>query len=145
MIFEISTFILSISVAVPSISYAIDYNIQHNLKSYILTKLQSHSIVFLGTRHKQPPILNFISELLTALNDSGVTRIGLEIASDQQGIIDHFMKTGAGLDDVQIHPQIDCQEYQNLFIVFRDKVTLVARHFDCMAKSITDYQYFIKY
>ena len=32
---------------------------------------------FLGTRHKQPPILEFISEIITVLHNSGVTHIGL--------------------------------------------------------------------
>ena len=33
--------------------------------------------------------------------------------------IDQFMKTGAGLYDIFIHPQIDCPEYRNLFNVVR--------------------------
>ena len=53
------------------------------------------------------------------LHNSGVTHIGLEIASDQQDKIDQFMKTGAGVNDIQIHSQIDCPEYRNLFNVIR--------------------------
>ena len=98
---------------------AFDSPIYHNLQSYILTRFQSHDIVFLGTRHKQPPILEFISELITVLHNFGVTHIGLDIASDQQGKIDQFMKTGAGLYDIQIHSQIDCPEYRNLLKVLR--------------------------
>ena len=30
------------------------------------------------------------------------------------------MKTGAGFNEIQIHFQIDCQEYRNLFKVIRD-------------------------
>jgi hypothetical protein len=82
-------------------------------------KLQSHDIIFLGTRHKQPPILEFISEIITVLHNSGVTHVGLEIESDQQGKIDQFMKTGSGINDFQIHSQIDCPEYRNLFMVIR--------------------------
>ena len=66
-------------------SLAADFPLHH--------KPQFHDIVFLGTRHKQPLILNFISDLITALHNSGVTHIGLEIISDQQGKIDQFMKT----------------------------------------------------
>ena len=43
----------------------------------------------------------------------------LEIPSDQQGKIDSFMKTGKGLDDIQLHPQIDCPEYRHLFNILR--------------------------
>jgi hypothetical protein len=48
-----------------------------------------------------------------------VTRLGLEIPSDQQEKIDAFMKTGDGLDDIQLYTQIDCSEYQDLFQVLR--------------------------
>jgi uncharacterized iron-regulated protein len=119
----LSKFLFSILLAtlivIPQNSHATDFSIHHNPQSYILNKLQSHDIVFLGTRHKQPPILEFISKIITELHNSGVTHIGLEIASDQQGKIDRYMNTGAGLDEIQIHPQIDCSEYRNLFNVIR--------------------------
>jgi hypothetical protein len=67
-----------------SVLYASNYNLNHDPQSYILKKLKSHNIVFLGTKHKQPPILKFISDLIPRLHDSGVTHIGLEIESDQQ-------------------------------------------------------------
>ena len=105
---------------IPKNSHATDFPIHHNPQSYILTKLQTNDIVFLGTRHKQPPILEFISDIITELHNSGVTHIGLEIASNQQGKIDQFMKTGAGLNDIQIYPQIDCPEYRHLLNVIRE-------------------------
>jgi hypothetical protein len=43
----------------------------------------------------------------------------LEITSDQQNKINNFLNTGAGLPEIAIHPQIDCQEYRNLFNVLR--------------------------
>jgi hypothetical protein len=94
--------------------------INNKPQSYVLNKFKTHDIVFLGTRHKQPPILSYISNLIKALHNSGVTHIGLEIESDQQEKIDRFIKTGAGLNDIRIHPQIDCPEYMNLFNVIRD-------------------------
>jgi hypothetical protein len=106
-------------IIVPHDSFASDFPIHQNPQSYVLNKFQSYDIVFLGTRHKQTPILNFVSELITALPNSGVTHIGLEIASDQQGIIDRFMKTGAGLNNIQLHSQIDCPEYRHLFSLIR--------------------------
>ena len=33
--------------------------------------------------------------------------------------INKFIKTGAGLSDIQIHPQIDCPEYRNLLNALR--------------------------
>jgi uncharacterized iron-regulated protein len=98
---------------------ATDYPLNLAPQSYVPNKFQTNEIVFLGTRHKQPPILEFISEIITALHNSGVTQIDLEIASDQQGKIDQFMKTGAGLTDIDIHQQTDCPEYRNLYNVIR--------------------------
>lgn len=101
-------------------AHGTDYTLHHNPQSYVLNKFQTHDIVFLGTRHKQPPIFEFISDLIPKLHDSGVTIIGLEIASDQQSKIDRFPKTGNGLSDIEIHLHIDCPEYRNLFNVIRD-------------------------
>jgi uncharacterized iron-regulated protein len=117
-IFFYSSLLITIFVIIPQTTKASDHNLYS--QSYILNKLQSNDIVFLGTRHNQPPILKFISIIITELHNTGVTHIGLEIASDQQGKIEQFMKTGAGLNDLQIHSQIDCQEYRNLFKVIKD-------------------------
>jgi hypothetical protein len=43
----------------------------------------------------------------------------LEIASDQHDNINEIINTGAGLSDIEIHQQIDCPEYRNLFNVLR--------------------------
>ncbi len=106
-------------IIIPQSSQATDYKLNHNPQSYVLKKFQTHNIVLLGTRHKQPAILNFISELITALHNSGVTHIGLEITSDQQNKINNFLNTGVGLSYISIYPQIDCPEYRNLFTVLR--------------------------
>ena len=69
--------LLAVLIVIPQKSGATDYHFNHTPQSYVLNKLKTHDIVFLGTRHKQPAILNFISELITALHDSGITRTGL--------------------------------------------------------------------
>ena len=110
--------IVSISIhATPST--ATDFNLHSDPRSYILSKFQSYDIVFLGIRHRQPPILKFVVELIPKLRDTGVTHIGLEIGSDQQSKIDRFLSTGAGLSDIQIPQPIDCPEYRELFRLFR--------------------------
>jgi hypothetical protein len=68
----------------------------------------------LGTRHKRDPILQFISDLIPTLHDAGVSHIGLEICSDQQDNIDHFIETGSSIADIKIHPQIDRPGYRDL-------------------------------
>jgi hypothetical protein len=86
---------------------------------YIKAKLQQNDMVFLGTRHKQPPILQFIADLIPSLNSLGTTHIGLEIPSDQQERIDAFLRTGNGMDAIQFHPQIDHPDYRHLLQVLR--------------------------
>jgi hypothetical protein len=90
------------------------YNIHKDVKAYVLEKLKAYDIVFLGTTHKKPAILKFIAELIPHLKDAGVTRIGLEIPTDQQGNLNTFMNTGTGLMGIYVHPQIDCSEYRDL-------------------------------
>ena len=73
---------------------------------YIRARLEHNDIVFLGTRHKRPPILDFIAKLIPSLRSVGVTRVGLEIPSDQQEAIDAFMKTGEGGGQDPVSPSI---------------------------------------
>ncbi len=113
---EISLFIILLCLAFTSIVNASEYKVNTNAQSYILEKLKTHHIVFLGTTHKKPAILKFLSELIPALHDAGVTHIGIEIAFDQQARIDNFIQTGKKLANIKIHSQIDCPEYRNLLI-----------------------------
>ena len=85
---------------------------------YLHSKLQQNDIVFLGTTHKKPEILSFIADS-PSLKGRGVSHVGLEIPSDQQEKIDVFMKAGQGLDDINLHTQIDSPEYRHPFQVFR--------------------------
>lgn len=87
--------------------------------AYILDKLAAHDIVFTGTVHREPVILQLMAELLPHLKDNGVTHLALEIAGDQQVKIDHFMRTGKGLDRIRLHKAIDCSDYRHLFHVLR--------------------------
>ena len=87
---------------------------------YIKAKLQQNDIVFLGTRHKRPPILRFLADLIPSLNRLSVTHIGLEIPSDQQERIDAFLRTGNGMDAIQFHPQIDHPDYRHLLQLLRE-------------------------
>ena len=88
-------------------------------QSYVIERLKSHDIVFLGTTHKREAILKFVADLIPRLYEEGITHLGLEICSDQQGKIDSFIQTGNGLREIELHPQIDCTEYRNLFTTLR--------------------------
>jgi hypothetical protein len=113
---EIVLFIILFCLFGPLTVYCIDYNVDTDARSFILKKLKTHHIVFLGTTHKKPAMLKFLSELIPELHDAGVTHIGMEIAFTQQGKIDHFLQTGNKLSKIRIHPKIDSPEYRNLLL-----------------------------
>ena len=99
----------------------------HEPIPFVLDKAAQHDVVLLGTTHQQPKILNFISTLIPHLYKSGITHIGLEIASDQQNRLDRFMKTGTGLSEIRIFQGIDCPEYRQLIeMVRKNRLTPVA-------------------
>ncbi len=60
-----------------------------------------------------------VSGLVPHLHKTGTTHIGLEISSDQQDNIESFLQAGDGLDEINIHPLIDCVEYRTLFTTIR--------------------------
>ncbi len=105
---QISIFLVFISIA--QVSHADDY--YTDTISYTLKKFETNDIVLLGTSHKQPPILNFISNLIPELHHADVSHICLEIPSDQQEKINSYLVTGDGLSDIQIWSTIDCPEYR---------------------------------
>jgi len=95
------------------------FNIQKDPQSYVLEKLKSHDMVFLGTTHRRQPILKFLSDLIPYLHEAEVTHLGLEICSDQQDRINSFLQTGSGLENIALHFQIECPEYRNIFTTIR--------------------------
>lgn len=95
------------------------FNTQKDPQSYVLEKLRSHDIVFLGTTHRRQPILKFVSDLIPYLHEAEVTHLGLEICSDQQDRINSFLQTGSGLKDIALHFQIECPEYRNILTTIR--------------------------
>ena len=95
------------------------FDFDKHSQSYVIEKLKSYDIVFLGTRHKKEAILKFVAGLIPRLHQTGTSHLGLEICSDQQDKIDSFLQTGDGLSDIDLHPQIDCDGYRNLFMTVR--------------------------
>ena len=95
------------------------FDFDNHPQSYVIEKLKSYDIVFLGTRHKKEAILKFVAGLIPRLHQTGTTHLGLEICSDQQDKIERFLQTGNGLRDIELHPQIDCDGYRNLFMTVR--------------------------
>ena len=126
--------LISLIFLILFISKAVDasgLDLHKHPQSYVLQKLKSHDIIFLGTTHKKGAILKFAAGLIPHLHKTGTTHLGLEISSDQQDKIDSFVQTGNGLDDIEVLPQIDGPEYRSLFTTIRSldkskRLTVVA-------------------
>ena len=111
---KIHSSLLVLSFIIACVAYAEHSTIHKDPHTYILQKLQRNDIVLLGTRHQRKPILDFVSQLLPLLHETGTTHMGLEIASDQESTIESFIQTGKGLNKITIPSVIDCPEYRNM-------------------------------
>ena len=89
-------------------------NLTGDVQAYVMKKLAGHDMVFMGTTHKQAPILELMARLLPEFQQAGVTHLALEITSDQQDRLDHFMDTGTGMESIKLHDAIDCPAYRRL-------------------------------
>ena len=95
-------------------AFALEPEIYSEPREYVIEKLKSNDVVFLGMTHKKPRLLEFVGGLMPYLQEMGVTHIGLEIPSDQQCSIDRFLATGGSLSQISLHTQIECAAYRNL-------------------------------
>jgi hypothetical protein len=85
-------------------SWTSEYQFHPDPNSYVLEKIRSHDITFLGKTHRRQSILDLISSLIPELHKAGVTHILLEIGSDQQNKLDHFLQTGEGFLNIDLWP-----------------------------------------
>lgn len=81
---------------------------------FVLDKLARNDLVFLGTTHRQPVILDFLMELVPLLQAAGVTHLALEITSDQQAALDAYVNGEAELAAIKLHTALECTGYRNL-------------------------------
>ena len=107
-------YILSFIFGISKSAQSAEHIVYKDPSSYVIQKLKDHDIVFLGTTHKKPAILRFIVDLIPHLKDAGVTHVGIEMPTDHQRGLNAYLKTGNGLENVYVHPQIDGPEYRNV-------------------------------
>ncbi len=72
----------------------------------ILEQLKPDTITIIGETHKQQESTVFFKDL--------------EIASDQQPILDQFMQGRASVEDIQLWPEIDFPAYRQLLKGFAE-------------------------
>ena len=78
------------------------------IQSQILKNLEPHSITIIGETHRPLGSIHFFQSLITKyLQQDKCLTIALEIASNQQLLIDRIMQSGGNVEDIQIAPMID--------------------------------------
>lgn len=87
-------------------------HLTRDVQAYVMEKLAGHDVVFMGTTHRQTPILELMVRMVPGFQKAGVTHLALEIASDQQEHLDRFLDTGAGMESIKLHDAIECPAYR---------------------------------
>ncbi len=91
----------------------------YEARSFLISKLTEHDVVFLGANHSRNNSLEIVRDILPRIAKLGVRFIGLEIATDQQPALDSFIRLGTGLQDIKIPSIIACPEYRALIDCIR--------------------------
>jgi len=95
-------------ISLPAISYA-------GSEINILNKIKSGSVTIIGETHKHPESLMFFQSLISDyLKRNRCLTIGLEIASNQQPIIDKIKEGRAVVSDIEIPPMIDHPAFREM-------------------------------
>ena len=83
------------------------------IQSQILKNLEPHSITIIGESHRQTGSIQFFHSLITEyLQQDKCLTVALEIASNQQLLIDEIMQSGGNVEEIQIAPMIDHPAYR---------------------------------
>jgi hypothetical protein len=89
--------------------------------SYLYEKACRNRLLMVGTLHSSNLVQNLITQSLPGLvTTGGVNTLFVEIPSDQQPVIDRFMKGSATVQDIHMWPIIATDAYLRLIIKARD-------------------------
>jgi len=97
-----------IILSLPAISYA-------GSEVNILDKIKPQTITILGESHKHPESITLFQSLISNhLKQNKCLTVGLEIASNQQPIIDKIKQGRATISDIEIPPMIDHPAFREM-------------------------------
>lgn len=81
----------------------------------IVEGLEPHSITIIGERHKRPESIQFFQELISRyLQQDKCLSVALELASNQQAILDEIVKGRVTVADIEIPAMIDHPPFRSL-------------------------------
>jgi hypothetical protein len=85
----------------------------------ILEQIKPGTITIIGESHKKAESIEFFQSLaLAAVKQYQCVVIGLEIASDQQTILDAVMQGRASVNEIALWPPLDHPPYRNMIASF---------------------------
>jgi uncharacterized iron-regulated protein len=100
------------------ISY-INQNKQNPL-DYLMSKLRDNDIVLLGEKHKQDHQIEMVRSIIKRLSkELPSTILALEIPTDEQNTINHFLETGTGLEKIKLPLHLSNPLYKDLIVTAR--------------------------
>lgn len=83
----------------------------------------NNKILVIGESYGQPESAQFVSEKVKDYLDGGAClKVGLEIPSDQQQILDSAMRGEVSMSDVQIDNVIDHDDYREMMVSFSEAI-----------------------
>jgi uncharacterized iron-regulated protein len=101
------------------ISY-INQNKQNPL-DYLMSKLRDNDIVLLGEKHNQDHQIEMVRSFIKRLSkELPSTILALEIPTDEQSNINHFLETGTGLEKIKLPSHWSNPSYKDLLITARE-------------------------
>jgi len=81
----------------------------------IVETMAPNSITIIGESHKRPEAIQFFQSLIVHyLQQNECLIIGLEVASDQQPIIDNVGQGKTSVSDIDVAPMIDHQDFRSM-------------------------------
>lgn len=117
------TRLLTIILLFSSPTYSADV---HNR---ILESIAPNSITIIGERHRRPEAIGFFrSIIINHLQQNKCLTIALEIASNQQSLLDKMTQGKATVTDIEITPIIDHPAFRALITELAE----MQRHNDCL-------------
>ncbi|MEM7007801.1 MAG: hypothetical protein AAF462_01560 [Thermodesulfobacteriota bacterium] len=114
-IFVLLAFITSLCFHTPGYAQADNLSLS--------TLMGSNKILILGESYGQDESVNFFSEKVTQyIADGQCLNVGLEIASDQQEVLDSAMVGEVSISDIQIDTVIDHDSYREMLVSFSESI-----------------------
>lgn len=88
---------------------------------YLVSKLKDNDIVLLGERHNQNHQLEMLEDFIQRRSiELPPTILALEISTDEQNRVNHFLETGLGLEEIRFPSHLSNSLYRGLIVAAKE-------------------------